>query len=194
MKTTPIAILLAFVATTFSASIQAQGAATEQLRSSIDQVLEVIRDQTPSSDQKNDKIRSLVNERFDFRQMSMRTVPKAWKSANDEDKQRFSALFADALAKTYMGQIEDNAAGEVQYLSEKIKKEKYAQIDTKVVTSNTEIPVNYRMLLTDGTWRVYDVIIEGVSLVRNYRNAFKSIAKKNGIEGVIAELEANATK
>lgn len=166
---------------------------TEQVRESIDGVIAAVSDASLDAEAKRAKIWSHIESRFDFNGMSRRALAKYWKQATAPEQTRFVELFSKMLGNIYIGQIEAYSGEEVKYVKERIKKDKYAQIDTAIVTNTTEIPVQYRMHLKDsGEWLVYDVVVEGVSLVRNYRNSLQATARKAGFDGLLAELEAKA--
>ena len=161
----------------------------QQVQEMVDGVLVVLRDEAKTVDAKKAEIREIIGQRFDFRAMSQRTLAQNWKKASDEEKDRFVALYTRLLEDTYLVAVEEYTSESVEFREVKIKKEKYAQINTAIIASDKEIPVIYKARLKDGNWFVYDVVIEGVSLISNYRNSYQQIAKKEGISGLIARLE-----
>ncbi len=164
---------------------------TDDAKVTIDAILVVIADDSLDIATKEEKVMGLVNERFDFENMSARVLGPVWRDASDEQKQRFIELFRETLGKTYLVAIEEYSNEQVEFAGETIKKEKYAQVDTFIVGDRVKTPVNYRMQKEGDEWYVYDVIIEGVSLVRNSRTSYQSIASKDGMEGL---LDQRATK
>lgn len=161
---------------------------TESAKVSIDAIVLVIADDSLDVATKEEKVMTLVDERFDFENMSARVLGPEWRNATDEQKQRFIELFRVTLGKTYLVAIEEYSNEEVEYAGEVIKKEIYAQVDTFIVGDRVKTPVNYRMQKEGDDWFVYDVIIEGVSLVRNYRTSYQNIAKKDGIDGLLDQM------
>ncbi len=166
-------------------------APTDQLKKSLDGVIEVLREQGLDREVRRERIRVLFRERFDFKVMSRRVLARNWKEATPDIQDRFVILFADLLEATYIGRIEVYSDERVDYIRERIK-EKRAIIDTMIVTKSVEIPINYKLTLTGDKWLVYDVVIEEVSLVRSFRSSYSEIVKKEGFEGLLAKMEDKA--
>ncbi len=166
-------------------------APTDQLKKSLDGVIEVLGEQGLDREVRRERIRVLFRERFDFKVMSRRVLGKNWKKATPDIQDRFVILFADLLEATYIGRIEEYSDERVDYIKERIK-EKRAIINTMIVTKSVEIPINYKLTLTGDKWLVYDVVIEEVSLVRSFRSSYSEIVKKEGFEGLLAKMEDKA--
>src|SRR5512132_3989608 len=147
------------------------GVPTEQLRGRIERVLKVL-DPAAKADGKSEErraaIRGIAHETFDFREISQRSLARHWQSRSPAERDEFVQLFADLLLRSYIGQIEQYSGGEkIQYTGESVEGDQ-AQVRTKLITKQgTEIPVDYRMHRVGERWLVYDVSIEGVSLVSN---------------------------
>ncbi len=181
--------LLLITAFAFSTALAAPSA-TEQVKSTIDKVLAVLQDGSLSNDAKRDEIRNIISERFDYRGMSIRTLGKNWKGASKEQKKRFTAAYRRLLEDTYLVMVEEYTDEKVDFVKEDIKKQKYAQVNTLIVrTGAPPIPVNYKARLRKDEWWVYDVVIEGVSMISNYRTSYQQIAKNQGLDGLIAQIE-----
>ncbi|MCG8685862.1 MAG: ABC transporter substrate-binding protein [Desulfobacterales bacterium] len=191
-----IIILILFAGLAGSA-LSSTESATQQLKGSIDKLLEVLKDpELKAEDQKEvrrEKLRIIAKERFDFRMMSQRSLARHWKGLTDEQKDEFTELFGSLLEDSYMSKIEAYTDEEVVYLKELVKKKKtreYAQINTKIITDEVEIPINYRMYRQDEKpWMVYDMIIEGVSMVNNYRSQFGQILEKKSFDSLVEQLK-----
>ncbi len=181
--------LLLITAFAFSTALAAPSA-TEQVKSTIDKVLAVLQDGSLSNDAKRDEIRNIISERFDYRGMSIRTLGKNWKGASKEQKKRFTAAYRRLLEDTYLVMVEEYTDEKVDFVKEDIKKQKYAQVNTLIVrTGAPPIPVNYKARLRKDKWWIYDVVIEGVSMISNYRTSYQQIAKNQGLDGLIAQIE-----
>ena len=161
---------------------------TDEVRSSVEAVIALLKDDQLDREARRDRMREVIDKRFDFRAMSQRTLATNWKKASDAEKQKFTELFAELIQNSYVSKIESYTNETVEYPNEK-KKGRKAVVDTLIITSSAEIPVNYRVYLKDGTWLVYDVIIEGVSLISNYRSSYQEIVKKDGFDGLLAKME-----
>lgn len=162
--------------------------ATESVRMSVDTIIGILKDAGLDKPAKRDKIRVVIAERFDFRAMSQRTLATNWKKASKEEQQHFIGLFAELIQNTYIGRVEAYTNETVKYSAEKITDDR-AVVDTLILTSSAEIPVSYKLYLKDGRWLVYDVNIEGVSLISNYRTSYQEIVMKEGFSGLLAKME-----
>jgi len=166
---------------------------TDQVKTTIDKILEILRDPSLKGDESVDKRRELlretINEKFSFAKMSQLSLGKHWKERSGEEKNEFTKLFSQLLEDTYISKIEAYTDEKIEYTKELVKKKK-AQVNTKIVTDSVEIPLDYRLYkLKDGSWMVYDMVIEGVSLVGNYRTQFDQILKKNSFAKLVEEIK-----
>ncbi len=171
---------------------------TDQVKNTIDEILEILRDPSLKGDESVDKRRELlretINKKFSFAKMSQLSLGKHWKKRSDEEKKEFTKLFGQLLEDTYISKIEGYTDEKIVYTKELVKKKK-AQVNTKIVTDSVEIPLDYRLYkLKDDSWMVYDMVIEGVSLVGNYRTQFDQILKKNSFAKLIEELKNKMDK
>jgi phospholipid transport system substrate-binding protein len=171
------------------------GAPTDQLRGRIDRVIGVLEDPALKQDarvaDRRAAIRAIANEIFDFRELSQRTLARHWQGRTAAERDEFVQLFADLLERSYIGKIETYTGGErVQYTGEAVDGDQ-ATVRTKIVPkAGTEIPIDYRMHRAGDGWLVYDVSIEGVSLVANYRSQFNRIIQQSSFKELIAKLAA----
>ena len=165
------------------------GAPTDQVKSTVDGVLDTLKDESLDKAAKETTIKDLIAERFDFKSMSQRVLATNWKKATEEQQQRFAELFPEILSNVYMGRIQEYTNERVDYVGETIKKEKFALVETKIIAPSVEIPVNYKLRLKSDDWLVYDVVIEGVSLINTYRSSYGEITKNEGIDGLLAKME-----
>ncbi len=191
-----LAVLTFFSGSTFPASA-GTASATVQLKTSIDQILDVLRDPELKADNqkgaRREKLRAIAGQRFDYRRMSQMSLARHWKERNDGEKEEFTLLFSALLEDAYMSKIESYTDEKVVFLKEQIKinKEKeYAKINTKIITQSAEIPIDYMMFrVGDGPWLVYDMVIEGVSMVNNYRSQFGQILERESFATLIQQLK-----
>jgi len=143
---------------------------------------------------KKQSIRGIVDEVIDWEGMSRRSLGIHWQKRTDEEKKEFVRLFSQLIEKTYRDKVEDYAGEKVNYVGEKIDGE-YAEVESRILTSkNTEIPVNYKMTRKQDKWWVYDIVIEGVSFVNNYRTQFNSILASSSYAGLVKQLKAKTEK
>lgn len=169
------------------------GEPTDQLKMTIDKVIGILSDPAlkvpEKSDEKKQKVRAAVDEIFDWAAFSQRALAKYWRQRTPEEKKEFIVLFGRLLERTYLDKVENYSGETVKYVGEKTEG-KYAIVNTIVLSkSSAEIDVNYRMREKDGKWFVYDIYIEGVSLVNNYRIQFNDILMKSPYEELVKRLE-----
>ena len=165
----------------------------QQLEVSINYLLDVLRDETLKGEEKQslrrERIAEVVFLQFNMRRMAKLALGRDWKGLSEAERSRFTGLFRDLLKKSYVATIDGYADEKISYRKEIIKGGK-AEVKTMVISRAWgEIPLNYKLQVKEGKWLIYDVIIENVSLVRNYRSQFGPIMKKKGFVGLIAQME-----
>ena len=175
----------------------AAGGATEAMKSTIDEVLTIIRDkelkQPGRAEERRQRLEQVVGARFDYEEMSRRSLGAPWNTLSDKDKQEFVALFKTLLTNSYADKIESYSGEGVQYINERMEKD-YAEVRTKVLTGKVEIPLDYRLLNKGTDWRVYDVVVDGVSLVNNYRGQFSKILRSSSYTDLVDQLRKKSEK
>ncbi len=171
------------------------------IRSTADYVLEQVRERKAELQKDSSGIYELVQEKvlphFDFRIMSRGALGKYWRRASEAQKQRIAREFRELLVRTYATTLLNYSDQEVEYLPFRGKPEdKRVTVATRVHDQGgPPIPINYRLYRTsDGRWKIYDVVVDGVSLVSNYRSSFAAEVKKSGIEGLISSLARHNRK
>ena len=173
----------------FTVMSHAGNTPTDDVRASVDAMLEILQNEQLDKEGKRTQMSALINKRFDFRAMSQRTLATNWKKTTDEEKQQFVALFSQLIENSYIGKIESYTNEKVDYPGEKVKGRK-AIVETLIITSSGDVPVNYKVYQKGDQWLVYDVVIEGVSLISNYRSSYQEIVKKEGFDGLLTKMQA----
>jgi phospholipid transport system substrate-binding protein len=141
------------------------------------------------------KIRSIVNEIFDYTELSRRTLGREWAKFNAQQQNEFVKLFGDLLEKTYADRLLSYSNEKVVFEKESMLREDQAEVTSNIITGDgKKIPLDYRLVKKEGRWRVYDVIIEGISLVKNYRDQFRDILAKDSPEEVLKMLRDKVAK
>jgi phospholipid transport system substrate-binding protein len=141
------------------------------------------------------KIRSIVNEIFDYTELSKRTLGREWGRFNPAQQNEFVTLFSDLLEKTYADRLLSYSNEKVEFEKETMLREGLAEVTSVVTTSDgKKIPLDYRLLDTGKGWKVYDVVIEGISMVKNYRDQFRDILARQPPEEVLKTLRERAAK
>jgi len=172
----------------------AAGLPTDQLRGAVDRVLKTLEDPALKAPgrltERRAIIRKIANEIFDFNEIAKRSMARHWQPLSDAQRTEFVSLFADLLERSYISKIEAYGGEKIQYNVERVEGE-YSVVSTKIVsTKGTEVPVDYRMIKRAGDkWLVYDVSIEGVSLVNNYRTQFNKIIQTQSYNELVAKLK-----
>lgn len=178
-------------------SSQVSGASVaplEQIRGTVEGVLAIMQDEalrTPAqSEERRAQIMALVDERFDFEEMSKRTLGRNWKTRTKAEKAEFQELFSDLLKFNYIGRVEAYSDETVEYAKEIFSQNKSdrVRVYTNVLQNGHEIPINYSLMQKGDEWFIYDVNIEGVSLVRNYRTEFGRILNKEKFPGLVERM------
>jgi phospholipid transport system substrate-binding protein len=159
---------------------------------SVNRVLDVLRDsklKSPAAKEaKKEKLRVIYKDMFDEIEFSKRTLTRNWNKFSPAERVEFVKLFEQVLEKSYIDKILDYSNEKVNFYKESMLSDNQAEIQTKIVTASKEIPIYYRMILKDGKWKVYDVVVENVSLVQNYRTQFNDILTKNTPEQLLEIL------
>ena len=186
------AALLAVGLAVTAASPAVAGAPTEQLRGAVDRVLKTLEDPSLKGGGKiNDRraaVRKIANEIFDFGEIAKRSLARHWQPLSEAQRSEFVGLFADLLERSYISKIETYGGEKIQYTAEKVDGD-FATVSTRIVTKNgTEVPIDYRMTKRADRWLVYDVSIEGVSLVSSYRTQFNKIIQTSSYNDLVAKL------
>jgi phospholipid transport system substrate-binding protein len=182
--------MLIVVSLFFSAGeVFAESKITADIRGTIDQVMEIIADQNLKSNPvlKREKLRQVISLRFNFKQMVMRSLAKNYKDLSDAERKEFTSLFKKLLENSYASKIENYKDEKINYVDEKIKG-KYAMVRTQIVRKDGVVDVDYKMLKEGDQWLVYDFVIEGVSLIRNYKSQFSKIISTESYAALVSKL------
>jgi len=171
----------------------AQAGATAQVKGTIDKVLEILRDPALKAPDKAEarrkKLKEVIYERFDFSEMAKRSLGVHWRSRTSKEQEEFVGLFADLLEQSYYKKLESYTDEEILYTKEQVE-DKFGVVVTKIVSQkeNIDIPMEYKLLRQDAQWRVYDVVIEGVSMVSNYRSQFNRIIETSSYAELVKRM------
>ena len=172
----------------------------DSLRKPIDEVLRILEDpqykDAANKSAQREKIWQITQNVFDFREISIRTLARNWKKLTPEQQKEFTDVFSQFLSNTYIDRIQGGYRNEkIVYQAQDMISENKAIVKTKIIRENSiEVPVEYRMRMRKNTWRIYDVRIEGVSLVKNYRTQFKQILMKETPDQLIERLKTKLEK
>ena len=182
--------LTALVVFGLSAVPVSAGAPADQLRKQVDEVVRVLEDPElkAKTSARRDAIRRIASEVFDYDEMARRSLGTHWNARTPEERREFVALFADLLDRAYFSKIEMYQGEKVRYGAETVDGDQ-ATVKTMIIGKDgKETPVDYRMHQTSGRWAVYDVSIQGVSMVANYRTQFNRVVTTESYESLVQRL------
>jgi phospholipid transport system substrate-binding protein len=168
------------------------GVPLDTVQANVNKVLDVLRDPKlkPESAKeiKVEKLRNIYKDMFDQAELAKRVLGRNWSKLNPAQQQEFMQLFEQVLEKAYIDKILSYTNEKIVYYKESNISDDRVEVQTKIITSSKEIPLFYRVILKGGTWKVYDVVVENVSLVLNYRTQFNEILTKNTPEQLLEIL------
>ncbi|MGE5304904.1 MAG: phospholipid-binding protein MlaC [Alphaproteobacteria bacterium] len=175
----------------FPAGLHA-GVPTSQIRTTVDQVLEILNDPTlkvqSAKEERRSRLRQVIYPRFDFAEMSRHSLGPTWQRISPREQQEFLKLFTQLLEDSYVSNIESYNGEKVLYGRE-LQEQGFAEVDTKIVTSKgEEFTINYKLHERDGDWKIYDVVIENVSIVNNYRSQFSRLLSKSSFAELLDRI------
>jgi phospholipid transport system substrate-binding protein len=170
------------------------GPPTEIAKQVIERALNALNDPSSQGEARRQKVKRIVDPYFDYQEMAKRSLGPTWGKLSAGQRQEFVALFSQLLEASYSDKIEKYAQRvKIDYTGEILEGE-YAEVRTVVVKANDRIPLNYRLMNEGGTWKVYDVIIEGVSLVSNYRSQFSRIIHESSYTELVKRLKTKVSE
>lgn len=171
------------------------GAPTEQIKGSIEKVIRIVQDptlkQASMAGERRAAIRREAEVIFDFTETGRRVLGRHWQTLNDGQQREFVSIFSDLLERAYISRIEQYSGERVSYLGDSVEGES-ATVRTKFAPrEGAEIPIEYRLLRRGDSWLVYDVLVEGISLVANYRAQFDRILRTSSYQELIRKMRAH---
>lgn len=174
------------------------GVPLDTVQANVNKVLEVLRDSSlkgeSGKNMKKKKIRAISEKMFDFTELSKRTLAQYWNKFNPEQRKEFIELYRTLLEHAYVEKIVDYTDEKVVFHKETSLTEKTVEVHSTIITKSKEIPIHYRVIEKDGEWRVYDVVVEGISLVNNYRTQFREILTNKPPEALLDTLRKKVSK
>jgi phospholipid transport system substrate-binding protein len=169
----------------------AAGPPTDAIRSTSEHVLQVLDDQDlkqpDRAKERRARLDQIMGKRFSYEEMSKRALGAQWSRLTGGEKTEFVSLFQSLLSATYTDRIEGHGRDEIRYVKERLAKG-YAEVQTTVATGKADLPIHFRMLEQSGDWLVYDVIVDGTSLVSNYRGQFARVLADSSYQSLLEKL------
>jgi phospholipid transport system substrate-binding protein len=165
------------------------GTPTDEVRNVIEKALDILQNPAYKGEERRQMVKSIVDPYFDYREMAKRCLGPVWRQLSPGQRNEFVRLFAELLEASYSDKIEKYAQRvRIDYTSEILTGD-YAEVRTMVIRPNDRIPLNYRLVQEADGWKVYDVVIEGVSLVSNYRSQFRRIIHQSSYAELVRRLQ-----
>ena len=185
-------IVLAIVCL-FAAVPARAGDPAEELRAAVEKVQKILSDPQLKSEGKKqerlDQLRQVIYPKFDFVEMAKRSLGSHWRRRSPEEQREFVEVFRELLENSYVASI-DSYDGEKVVIQDEKQDKNFAEVDTKIVTKKgEEFSVNYKMHEADGNWKVYDVVIENISIVNNYRSQFNRVIARSSYEDLVRNMK-----
>lgn len=169
----------------------AASAPADQIRETINKVLDVLKDPTLKNDKKNrlQRLKGIIEPQFDFAEMAKRSLGAQWQRRTGEEQREFVNLFQELIENSYIDSI-DSYDGEKVIIASQKQDQNYAQVNTKIVTrKGEEFSINYKLMNNNEGWKIYDVVIEDISLVNNYRSQFNRIISQSSYEDLMRKMK-----
>ena len=190
LQTKPVSVSLVFLISYLLLSSPSRAESpTEQVRATVDKVLTLVKN--PAAQKKNLRARlaEVIYPRFDFAEMAKRSLGPHWARRTPEEQREFVKVFAALMGRSYADNIESYTSQNVLYTRES-EDQNYAQVDTKIVTENRPpLSINYRLHSVGKVWKVYDLVIEDISIVNNYRSQFDRVIARSSFEDLLRTMK-----
>jgi len=186
-----VALALSFALAPWCTAPAQAGPPTDQLRAQIDRVIKTLDDPEikKADGRRRAAVRKIAEDIFDFPETAKRSLARHWQPRTQAERDEFVRLFADLLERSYISKIELYGGEKIAYLSDAIDGDQ-AVVRTQIITKGgAQVPVDYRMLKRGEKWLVYDVVIEGVSLVANYRTQFNKIIQTSSYTELVKKMK-----
>jgi len=194
IKSYPQPVLVLLLAVFSAPALLLAGEPADQIKQTTDQILAIVQDPALKGADKEDarqkQMRKVVDQRFDWAEMARSAYGKTWKDLTEAKRTAFTGLFSDLVNKNYMSKVESYSGEKIQYTGDKVDG-KYGVVEVVIVTlRGTDIPVSYRVLKIDSKWMIYDVVIEGMSMVNNYRSQISAVLDSSSYDTLIVRIRA----
>jgi len=185
-------LILSLAPSRFLAPAMADEDPMTVVKNTVNQALDVLRDTSSPLAQRQDKLRQIVAQTFDFKEMAKSALGYHWKELTPAQQQEFTNAFIAFIEDSYLSKINDYHNQQVNFLKVTNDGPQYAQVNTDIVQPNGKdaIHVNYRLLKEDGTWKIYDVTVDAISIIAKYRNQFNRVMNSKGYDTLIKDLKA----
>jgi len=173
----------------FLTSVACLASPTQVAEQAVADILAIAQDKSLDAQIRKDQLEDVIKKYVDLQAASQRVLAVHWRSASKEEKVAFMRVFRKVLTSTYFNLLQQYENEKVVFGEEQIKKERYATVESIVLSGGKEIPVTYRLLLRDDGWKLYDFVAEGISMIRSFNNDYASMLRSGGVTGLSKTLE-----
>jgi len=163
------------------------------VETTVNAILVILRNDAIGVEEARDQMRVEIGKAFDARAMSQSVLSTNWRSASEAQQAEFQNLFMQTLENTYMGRLEAYTNETVEFRKEEIDNNR-ATVETVILTGGNEIPINYKLRQRSDGWFVYDVEVENVSMVSSYRETYRSVVRRDGMDGLLSQMRERAAE
>jgi len=163
------------------------------VETTVNAILVILRNDAIGVEEARDQMRVEIGKAFDARAMSQSVLSTNWRSASEAQQAEFQNLFMQTLENTYMGRLEAYTNETVEFRKEEIDNNR-ATVETVILTGGNEIPINYKLRQRSDGWFVYDVEVENVSMVSSYRETYRSVVRRDGMDGLLSHMRERAAE
>jgi len=175
----------------------AAGVPTEQIKTTVDRALVVLKDPrfkpAAKTKERRAQLKQILFARFDFTEMARRALGANWRRRTPQEQEEFVRLFTELLERAYADTIESYTDERIIYVGEKQDGE-YAEVNSKILTSKgQEFTIDYKTHVVSGEWKVYDVVVENISMVNNFRSQFNRVISHSSYEELVRRLKEKQT-
>ena len=187
-------ILWVMSALVFSSLSFAREGPTAQVKGTIDKVLDILKDPALKGPEKDDvrleQLKRAIYSRFEFAEMAKRCLGVHWRKRTPQERKEFVDIFSDLLEQSYRSKIERYTDQKISYTGERLDDNRFGVVNTEIISQreNLAIPIDYKVLRRNGQWKVYDVVIDGISLISNYRSQFNRIIQRNSYDELVKRM------
>ncbi|HTT77139.1 MAG TPA: ABC transporter substrate-binding protein [Candidatus Binataceae bacterium] len=172
------------------AAVRADSGPMDVTKAMVNRALQILANKSNPLPERRRELRALVEQNFNFRTMSRSALGYNWRSLSPDQRARFTELFTAFIEVAYLDKIQDYSGQRVQFVRERTTGAGYSEVDTNIVGGKSPIPVNYLLEQEDGSWKVYDVTVDAISIIANYRNQFSRVIQEKGFDQLLADLQA----
>lgn len=168
------------------------GSPTDEIRATVEKAMVILKNPDLKSDahtkERRDQLRKVLYSRFDFTEMAKRSLGSHWRRRSPEERKEFVRLFTDLMERSYINKIESFTDETIVYLRE-ILDRNYAEVKSRITHKGEEFSLNYKARLVNGEWKVYDVVVENISLVNNFRSQFNRVITRSSFADLVRKMK-----